>query len=326
MTSPDETLIEVRDLCTDYVLPGGFWGRRRARIRVLDHIQLHIRRGETLGVVGESGCGKTTLGRSLLCLVEPTAGEVWFEGVDLLKLDKASLRERRKEMQLVYQNPFSSLNPRLNVLNLVGEPLKTHTRLRGPALAERVITLLREVGLDARFLDRYPHQLSGGQAQRVALARALALNPKFLVLDEPTSALDVSVQAQIINLLVRLQRLHGLTYLFISHDLSVVQHISDRIAVMYLGQIVEMAPGEAIFRTPQHPYTQALLASTPLPDPDRERKRIPLQGNVPGLANPPAGCRFHTRCPYVMDLCRTQEPPAYHVQPAQWATCHLLRK
>jgi len=317
-------LVEVKRLSVDYVIRAGLLGRHKHHIRALDQIDLDIRPGETLGVVGESGCGKTTLGRSLLRLVPASSGQVLFEGQDILRLDKTDLRRLRPEMQIVFQNPFSSLNPRLNVLDLVAEPLRTHTRLKEAERAARVEALLGEVGLSAEHLKRYPHQLSGGQAQRVALARALALNPKFLVLDEPTSALDVSVQAQIINLLVQLQRSHGLTYLFISHDLSLVQHISDRIAVMYLGQIVELASSQAIFQRPSHPYTQALLASTPLPDPDSGRTRIILAGSVPSPADPPSGCRFHTRCPYVMDICRSTAPQPHFIGEGHQAVCHLL--
>jgi oligopeptide/dipeptide ABC transporter ATP-binding protein len=324
MTPSPATLIQIKNLCADYVTPGGWPGQRGRRVRVLDGINLTINRGETLGVVGESGCGKTTLGRSLLRLHPPTSGQVLFEGKDILRLDQASLRQQRREMQMLFQNPFSSLNPRLNVLDLIAEPLRTHTSLRSGELRAKVESLLLEVGLTAEFLRRHPHQLSGGQAQRVALARALALNPKLLVLDEPTSALDVSVQAQIINLLVQLQWTHGLTYLFISHDLGVVQHISDRIAVMYLGQIVELAPSEAVFQNPRHPYTQALLTSTPLPNPDSGRARIILEGTVPSPAHPPSGCRFHTRCPYVFDPCRHTPPPANSIEGEHWATCHLL--
>jgi oligopeptide/dipeptide ABC transporter ATP-binding protein len=317
--------IQIKNLSADFVTPGGLFGQQAQRVRVLDQINLEIKRGETLGVVGESGCGKTTLGRTILRLHTPAVGQVWFEGQNIMAFDKTSLRRQRREMQMVFQNPFSSLNPRLNVLNLIAEPFRTHTRLNKTELTAQVERLLLEVGLSAEFLPRHPHQLSGGQAQRVALARALALNPKFLVLDEPTSALDVSVQAQIVNLLVQLQQSHALTYLFISHDLGVVQHISDRIVVMYLGQIVELAPSQAIFQAPRHPYTQALLASTPLPNPDSGRPRLILEGTVPSPANPPAGCRFHTRCPAVMEICRKQAPAVHPVSADHWATCHLLK-
>ncbi len=317
-------LVVVNNLSMEFHRQDRQFGGRKQRVRALDDVSLEIFRGETLGVVGESGCGKTTLGRCLLRLLVPVSGEVIFDGRDVLALSWSSLRPLRREMQMVFQNPFSSLNPRMNVFNLVAEPLRTHTKVRGEELVRQVERLLVEVGLSGGHLKRFPHQLSGGQAQRVALARALALSPKFLVLDEPTSALDVSVQAQIINLLVELQRRYGLTYLFISHDLGVVQHISDRIAVMYLGQIVEMAASEDIFETPQHPYTQALLSSTPMTDPDSAGERITLQGVIPSPANPPPGCRFHTRCPYVMDICRTDEPTIFSVGARHWATCHLL--
>jgi oligopeptide/dipeptide ABC transporter ATP-binding protein len=322
--APTAPLVEIRQLCVDYVSRRGWLGQRAYRVRALDSVDLAIMPGETLGVVGESGCGKTTLGRGLLRLVRPTSGQVWFEGQDILALDQARLRRLRRDMQMLFQNPFSSLNPRLDVFNLVAEPLRSHTSLKRNELQVRIEALLVKVGLSAEYLERYPHELSGGQAQRVALARALALNPKLLVLDEPTSALDVSVQAQIINLLAELQRDLGLTYLFISHDLSLVQYISDRIAVMYLGQIVELASSEAIFRAPQHPYTQALLAATPLPDPDSGRRRIILEGSIPSPAHPPSGCRFHTRCPQVMDLCRDTAPLVYATGDGQWARCHLL--
>lgn len=321
----DQTpLINIQGLTIDYTIKQRLFGRHRLYIRVLDGVDLAINAGETLGIVGESGCGKTTLGRGLLRLIEPTSGQVIFEGQDILSLDQNSLRQLRRNIQMVYQNPFSSLNPRMKVLDLIAEPLRTHTTLKPAELKEKVETLLIEVGLSTEFLTRYPHEISGGQAQRVALARALALNPKFLVLDEPTSALDVSVQAQIINLLTDLQRRHGLTYLFISHDLGVVQHISDRIAVMYLGEIVELATSELMFQSPQHPYSQALLASTPLPDPDSGRNRIILEGNVPSLANPPSGCRFHTRCPHVQDICLNMSPRMLSVSNEQQAACHLL--
>jgi len=319
-----EVLVEIQDLTVDYVSRGGLLGRRARRVRVLENLNLQIFRGETLGVVGESGCGKTTLGNSVLRFIRPTGGQVLFEGRDILAMDKASLRQLRREMQMVFQNPFSSLNPRRNVLATVAEPLVTHTKLRGDALKAQVEALLVEVGLGGEQMGRYPHEMSGGQAQRVALARAVALSPKLLVLDEPTSALDVSVQAQIVNLLVELQKEHSLTYMFISHNLGVVQHIGDRIAVLYLGEIVELASRDEISRSPQHPYTQALFSSTPLPDPDSGRQRIILEGTVPSLAHPPAGCRFPTRCPQVMEVCRREKPPAHSVQDGHWATCHLL--
>ena len=321
MMSP---LVEVRNLSMEFVRRGGRIGGHLQRIKAVDNVQLVINRGETMGVVGESGCGKTTLGRCLLRLIEPIAGEVIFDGNNILAMSPSSLRSLHREMQLLFQNPFSSLNPRMNVLNLIAEPLRTHTKMQKNQLVEKVETLLVEVGMSAEHLKRFPHQISGGQAQRVALARALALNPKFLVLDEPTSALDVSVQAQIINLLIELQGRHGLTYMFISHDLGVVQHISDRIAVMYLGQIVELALSEDIFNSPKHPYTQALLSSTPVPDPDKTGERIILEGIVPNPANPPTGCRFHTRCPFVMDICSIEEPKTSSVSDGHWAACHLL--
>jgi oligopeptide/dipeptide ABC transporter ATP-binding protein len=318
-------MVEVHNLSMEFIRRDRRFGQQKQRIRAIDDVSLEIFPGETMGVVGESGCGKTTLGRCLLRLLEPVSGKVIFDGRDLMALSMSSLRPLRREMQIVFQNPFSSLDPRMNVLKLVSEPLRTHTDLRGNELSRQVEDLLIEVGLSSKHMKRFSHQLSGGQAQRVALARALALNPKFLVLDEPTSALDVSVQAQIINLLVELQQRHGLTYLFISHDLGVVQHISDRIAVMYLGQIVEIAMSEDIFNSPQHPYTQALLSSMPVPDPDSGSKRIILEGVVPNPANPPSGCRFHTRCPYVMDICSKEEPRNYSVGEDHRATCHLLK-
>ena len=320
----EDILVDIRDLTMDYVSRGGLFGRNKRRVRVLEGLDLEILRGETLGIVGESGCGKTTLANSLLRFVSPTSGQVLFEGRDIVTLDRTSLRQLRREVQMVFQNPFSSLDPRMNVTAIVAEPLVTHTDLRGKELNERVEELLLEVGLSADFMRRHPHEMSGGQAQRVALARAVALNPKFLILDEPTSALDVSVQAQIVNLLVKLQKDHGLTYMFITHALGVVQHVSDRIAVLYLGEIVEIGPKDQISRAPQHPYTQALFASTPVPDPDSGRERIILEGQVPSLIEPPAGCRFHTRCPHVMEVCRTERPPMRAVEDGHEAACHLL--
>ena len=279
-------LVEVRGLAKYFAQRRGLFGlRAQPAVRAVDGVSLAVKRQETLGVVGESGCGKTTLGRCILRLIEPTGGEVLFEGVNILTLDSTEMRQRRRDMQMVYQNPFSSLDPRFNVLRLVSEPLRTHTDLRGEALATRVMDLLERVGLERGHLYRYPHEFSGGQCQRIAVARALALNPKLLVLDEPTSALDVSVQAQILNLLQELQCEFSLTYLFISHDLSVVQHISDRIAVMYMGAIVELARTEALYTAPRHPYTAALLSAIPDVDPDRRRPFAPLAGEVGDLMN-----------------------------------------
>ncbi|MEM7112790.1 MAG: oligopeptide/dipeptide ABC transporter ATP-binding protein [Chloroflexota bacterium] len=319
------SLISVKNLTKDYVSRSGLFNRNQIRVRVLDQLNLDIQEGETLGIVGESGCGKSTLANTLLRLIPATSGEVIYDGSNIMQASKTDLRKLRQHFQMVFQNPFTSLNPRMKVRDIVAEPLITHTKLSESELDERVLALLQESGLNEEHLPRFPHELSGGQAQRVAVARALALNPKFLILDEPTSALDVSVQAQIINLLVHLQKVHKLTYLFISHDLGVVQHIADRIAVMYLGEIVEMGSSEAVFANPQHPYTQALLSATPTTDPDKKGQRIVLQGNVPSIAHPPSGCRFHTRCPFVFDNCRA-EVPSQVAYGKGWARCHLLNK
>jgi len=318
-----EPLLSVRDLSMTYVRRSSLFGRRARNVAALKEVNLDIEAGETLGVVGESGCGKSTLARCLLRLLRPSGGSVRFAGEDLLSLGDDAMRRMRQRMQIVLQNPFSSLNPRLNGFDLIAEPLRAHRALSRKEMRDKVVSLLAEVGLTSDFLGRHPHQLSGGQAQRIALARALALNPALVILDEPTSALDVSVQAQIINLLIRLQNQRGLTYLFITHDLSVVQHISDRIAVMYLGRIVEEAGSERIFAEPQHPYTQALLSSTPAPDPGGRRQRIILPGTVPSAANPPAGCAFHPRCSHVMDICRRQYPAPRRTAPERFASCHL---
>ena len=314
--------LAVKDLSMVFQRKSGFFGPAQ-RIRALKEVSFTIGVGETLGIVGESGCGKSTLARCLLRLLRPTAGEILFEGEDLLALGDEDMRQMRQKMQIVLQNPFASLNPRLNCLQLVAEPLRTHTQMSRKEMRDHIVSLLAEVGLASEFLSRHPHELSGGQAQRIALARALALSPAFIILDEPTSALDVSVQAQIINLLIRLQRQRGLTYLFITHDLSVIQHISDRIAVMYLGKIVEESSSETIFANPQHPYTQALLSSTPIPDPQRQSERIILQGTVPSAANPPEGCSFHPRCPHVMDRCHTLYPESRRTAANHLVSCHL---
>ena len=318
-----DSLLIVRDLSMTFRRRSGLFGRRAQQIHALNQVSFAIEAGETLGIVGESGCGKSTLARCLLRLLRPTGGSVRFDGVELLALGDEEMRRMRQQMQIVLQNPFSSLNPRLNGFDLIAEPLRTHTEMSRKEMTDRVASLLAEVGLSSEFVSRHPHQLSGGQAQRIALARALALNPAFLILDEPTSALDVSVQAQIINLLFRLQRQRGLTYLFITHDLGVIQHISNRIAVMYLGRIVEETTSEEIFAHPQHPYTQALLSSTPVPDPASGRQRIILPGTVPSAANPPAGCAFHPRCSQVMEECSTVFPAPRATAPDHQVSCHL---
>jgi oligopeptide transport system ATP-binding protein len=317
-------LVETRGL-TKY-----FFGRRRLltrqrkSVRAVEGVTLSIRERETLGVVGESGCGKTTLGRVILRLVKPTAGQVIFQGRDIASLGERELRSQRRHMQMVFQSPYDSLNPRFSVLNAISEPLRTHTALRGDALVARARELLEQAGMPGEILYRYPHEFSGGQLQRIAIARALALNPRFIVLDEPTSSLDVSVQAQIINLLQELQRELKLTYMFITHDLSVVQHISDRIAVMYLGRVVELDTTENIFHGAQHPYTRALLSAAPSLDLEYRQERIILRGGVPDPANPPAGCPFHPRCPLAIDICGWTEPALIASGDGHMVACHLV--
>jgi oligopeptide/dipeptide ABC transporter ATP-binding protein len=314
----NQTLVEVKDLKKHFPAAG------KQVVRAVDGVTFSIRRGETLGLVGESGCGKTTVGRCILRLIEPTGGEVRFDDRDLAGLGRGELRQMRRRMQIIFQDPYSSLNPRMKVGAIVGEPLDIHRVGPKAERKDRVAELLRVVGLDPDYAGRYPHQFSGGQRQRIGIARALALNPDFIVADEPVSALDVSVQAQVVNLLQDLQEQFGLTYLFISHGLAVVKHISSRVGVMYLGKLVELAPAETIYAAPRHPYTQALLAAIPIPDPDAARpdaKR--LGGDVPNPIAPPAGCRFHTRCPHAMDRCRVEEPPFKEVAPGHFAACFL---
>jgi len=315
-------LLEIQDLTKHFPVRQGFLTQRQRWVRAVEDVSLDVYEQETLGVVGESGCGKTTLGRTIMRLVEPTRGKVLFEGTDIAALDGGELRRYRQNMQMVFQNPYSSFDPRFSVLKSVAEPLRTHTALRGDALVERCRELLEQVRMGGEILYRYPHEFSGGQLQRIAVARALALNPKFIVLDEPTSALDVSVQAQIINLLEDLQQELRLTYLFITHDLTVVQHISHRVAVMYLGQIVELGDTETIFYEARHPYTEALLSAAPSLDPEFRRERIVLEGSVPDPIDPPPGCRFHPRCPAASDRCARSEPVLVDVGADHWVACH----
>jgi oligopeptide transport system ATP-binding protein len=322
----DEVLVDVRNLVMHFPLTKGIiFQRKVGAVRAVDGVSFTIRRGETLGLVGESGCGKSTTGRAILQLYRPTSGEVYFEGIDLTKLKGEQLRRMRRKMQMIFQDPYASLNPRMTVGSIIGEPLEIHGLAKGKEKQERVQELLRVVGLNPYFANRYPHEFSGGQRQRIGIARALAVNPLFIVCDEPISALDVSIQAQIINLLEELQDEFGLTYLFIAHDLSVVRHISDRVAVMYLGKIVELADRTELYTNPLHPYTKALLSAVPIPDPviERKRERIILTGDVPSPVNPPPACRFHTRCPLADTICRQVEPEWREVRPGHWVACHF---
>ena len=324
MSDTSTPLVEARGLRKDYPVSAGFFGRGKLVVRALAGVDLEIRAGETLGVVGESGCGKSTLGRCLLRLIEPTAGEVRFEGRDVLALPAAELRRMRRSMQIIFQDPYASLNPRMRVGAIVAEGLEVHGLAAGSEKRRRVEELLAKVGLSAEHYDRYPHEFSGGQRQRIGIARALAVGPRFIVADEPVSALDLSIQAQVLNLLSDLQEQMGLAYLFISHDLRVVEHISHRVAVMYLGRIVEQAPRETLYANPRHPYTRALLAAVPVPDPRRRTVHTPLAGDVPSPLNPPTGCAFHPRCPFAEPRCRTETPPLIMGVGGHAVACHVF--
>lgn len=323
----NQVLVQVKGLKKYFPITQGIIIQRvKAHVKAVDGLDFSIKKGETLGLVGESGCGKSTTGRSILQLYRPTAGEVFFQGKDLAKLQGEALRKMRRHMQMIFQDPYASLNPRMTVGDIIGEPLEVHNIAKGKEKKERVQELLQIVGLNPYFVNRYPHEFSGGQRQRIGVARALAVNPAFIVCDEPISALDVSIQAQIINLLEELQTKFNLTYLFIAHDLSVVRHISDRVAVMYLGKIVELTDRDSLYKNPLHPYTKALLSAVPIPDPvvEEKRERLILTGDVPSPANPPSGCRFHTRCPVAIEICKRVDPEWRDVGNLHFVACHVV--
>ncbi len=321
-TNENNTLISIRDLKVYFKHGGGLFSETRY-VKAVDGVSLDIKKGETLGLVGESGCGKSTLGKAILRLTEPTSGNVTFRDSDLAALSQAGMREHRKHLQMIFQDPYASLNPRMTVGNIIGEPLRTFGLAKGISVNEKVQELMETVGLSRRFFKRYPHEFSGGQRQRIGIARALAVDPEFIVADEPISALDVSIQAQIMNLMEKLQAEKDLTYLFTSHDLRAIRHLSDRVAVMYLGKIVELANGKEVYRDPLMPYTIALISAVPVPDPEIEavRERMILTGDVPSPLDPPSGCRFHTRCPYAISECKQIEPTLAEIKPGHLAAC-----
>jgi len=319
-------LLEVKNLKVHFPVKHGLFSRVRAYVKAVDDVSLTVAPGETVGLVGESGCGKTTLGRAIIRLIEPSAGEIVFDGEEITSVSQAELRRRRRKFQMIFQDPYGSLNPRMTVEQIVSEAIDIHDLAESStARRKRIIELLEAVGLNLTHIQRYPHEFSGGQRQRIGIARALAVEPKLIVCDEPVSALDVSVQAQIINLLQDLQQKHGIAYLFIAHDLAVVEHISRRVMVMYLGKIVEIAEAKELVRNPKHPYTVALLSAVPVVDPASKRQRIVLAGDVPSPISPPHGCAFHPRCPSMQDICRVEMPPLRELSPGHWVACHVAK-
>ena len=323
MENKDRVLLEVKNLVKHYPIKAGVLQKTVGQVRSVDGVSFSIERGKTFGLVGESGCGKTTIGRTLIRLVEPTSGEALLNGRDIFRLNKKELKALRPKIQMIFQDPYSSLNPRMPVGEIIGEAVREHNLVEKDRLKEYILQVMEECGLRRYYIDRYPHEFSGGQRQRICIARALALRPELVIADEPVSALDVSIQAQVINLMKDLQTKNGLTYLFISHDLSVVEYLADMVGVMYLGSLVELATKEQIFSNPKHPYTEALLSAVPIPDPDKKMNRIILEGDIPSASNPPKGCKFHTRCHKCMDICKEQAPVWKDYGDGHYTACHL---
>lgn len=323
MENKDRVLLEVKNLVKHYPIKAGVLQKTVGKVRSVDGVSFSIERGKTFGLVGESGCGKTTIGRTLIRLVEPTSGQALLNGQDIFSLNKKDLKVLRPKLQMIFQDPYSSLNPRMPVGEIIGEAVREHNLVEKDRLKDYILQIMEECGLRRYYIDRYPHEFSGGQRQRICIARALALRPELVIADEPVSALDVSIQAQVINLMKDLQTKNGLTYLFISHDLSVVEYLADTVGVMYLGSLVELATKEQIFSNPKHPYTQALLSAVPIPDPDKKMNRIILEGDIPSASNPPKGCKFHTRCPNCMDICKEQAPVWKDYGNGHYTACHL---